>query len=210
MHFHPRPNEHGQPHPIATPHSPTPLDTWADPEAIATAVPDGPMPVAIGNLALSHAQLPEDVSGLEALAAACDFDEPAFAPNAHLKASAGAVVLEEDGRIWLMSPSNGFGGYANTFPKGRQDPGLSLRATAIKEVFEETGLLIRLTGFLLDQDRSITRCRYYLARRVTGNPADMGWEAQAVHLVPRARLAAMAAHVRDASIVAAVLAHTGA
>lgn len=58
-------------------------------------------------------------------------------------------------------------------------------AGAIKEAFEETGLMVELVGFLVDVLRTTTYSRYYLARRIGGNPADMAWEAQAVMLVPR-------------------------
>ena len=46
--------------------------------------------------------------------------------------AAGAVVLEPEGRVWVIHPSNAFGGYRATFPKGKQEPGLSLEQTAIK------------------------------------------------------------------------------
>ena len=37
--------------------------------------------------------------------------------------------------------------------------------------------------------RSLSYTRYYLAQRVGGSPADMGWESQAVLLVPVNQLA---------------------
>ncbi|HWQ09024.1 MAG TPA: hypothetical protein VN436_07955, partial [Holophaga sp.] len=37
-------------------------------------------------------------------------------------------------------------------------------------------------------DRSLSRVRYYVGKRVGGSPAGMGWEAQAVSLVPKERL----------------------
>jgi ADP-ribose pyrophosphatase YjhB (NUDIX family) len=100
--------------------------------------------------------------------------------------SAGAVIIEADGRIWLFEPTNHYRGYKYTFPKGRVEDGFSLRAAAAKEVFEETGLLVRIGRFLIDVKRTHTRTRYYLAERIAGTPSDMGWEAQAVLLVPRA------------------------
>lgn len=45
----------------------------------------------------------------------------------------------------VCHPSNAFGGYRATFPKGKREPGLSLEQTAIKETFEEAGLVIALT-----------------------------------------------------------------
>jgi ADP-ribose pyrophosphatase YjhB (NUDIX family) len=112
------------------------------------------------------------------------------------------VIEEEDGRIWLVAPSNRFGGYDATFPKGRVDAGSSLQASAIREAFEESGLQVAITGFLADSLRSQTYTRYYRARRVGGTPAAMGWETQAVHLVPRAQLARVATHANDQHLIA--------
>lgn len=39
---------------------------------------------------------------------------------------------------------------------------------------------------------------YYLAERVGGNLEDMGWEPQAVMLVPKAQLAKVVVHPNDA------------
>ena len=39
-----------------------------------------------------------------------------------------------------------------------------------------------------DIKRTTSVARYYLAHRVGGSPADMGWESQAVRLVPLAQL----------------------
>ena len=115
-------------------------------------------------------------------------------------------MVEPDGRVWVVSPSNRFGGYANTFPKGKNDlaQALCLRANALKEVYEEAGLQVELTGYLCDCVRSTTITRYYLACRLGGNPADMCWETQAVHLVPLAQLAAFVSHPNDQSILAAL------
>lgn len=103
------------------------------------------------------------------------------------RAASGAVVVEPDGRVWLVAPTNAYGGYKATFPKGTSN-GRDLRATAIKEVFEESGLQVELSAFLVDVSRSLSRTRYYLAHRTGGSPAVMGWESQAVHLAPLSRL----------------------
>ncbi len=55
-------------------------------------------------------------------------------------------------------------------------------------MFEAAGLRVRLQRHLVDVKRTQSYTRYYLAERVGGNPADMGWESQAVMLVPRADL----------------------
>jgi 8-oxo-dGTP pyrophosphatase MutT (NUDIX family) len=134
------------------------------------------------------------------------FAEPNFQHITGKQAAAGAVIQEADGRVWIVSPTNAFGGYKNTFPKGRVGTGeeASLQYTAIKEVFEETGLLVVLTGFLVDVERSTTVTRYYWARRYAGTPAEMGWESQAVHLIPPQHLPAWLKHKYDQPILQAI------
>jgi len=111
-----------------------------------------------------------------------DLEDPPFEAMG-LKPAAGAVVVEPDGRVWLVAPTNAFGGGTATFPKGQAN-GMDLRATALKEVFEEAGLRVEIITHLVDVTRSTTRTRYFLARRTGGNPADMCWESQAVMLAP--------------------------
>ena len=207
IHLHPKPDDHGQPVRLRAPSTPSPMATWSSPQHAATVLPGGPMPGVLNGLALQRwDDAPVTPAGWEARAAVCPVPEPAFERPSGFKAAAGAVVLEPDGRFWLVSPSNGFGGYANTFPKGTVDPGAGLQATALKEVFEESGLQVRLVDFLVDVRRSQSYTRYYLARRVGGHPADMGWETQAVHLVPPARLAEFLTNHNDAPILQAILA----
>ena len=79
---------------------------------------------------------------------------------------------------------------------------MSLRATAIREAWEECGLRVVLGGFLADVVRSQSKTRYYRARRVGGRPADMGWESQAVSLVPRTQLGEVLVNPNDAPLVA--------
>jgi 8-oxo-dGTP pyrophosphatase MutT (NUDIX family) len=130
-------------------------------------------------------------------------DEPPYILPPGMKAAAGAVVIEDDGRVWLVSPTNAFGGYTATFPKGRVDPAGSLQETAVREVVEESGLVVRLLAFLIDVPRTQTYTRYYIAKRIAGCPSAMGWETQAVHLVPAARLEEIAVHANDAAIIQA-------
>jgi len=51
--------------------------------------------------------------------------------------------------------------------------------------------------------RTQTYTRYYMARRIGGCPAEMGWESQAVHLVPAARLDEVAVHPNDVGVIEA-------
>jgi 8-oxo-dGTP pyrophosphatase MutT (NUDIX family) len=130
--------------------------------------------------------------------------EPPFIVPAGKRAAAGAIVVEPDGRVWLTAPSNGFAGYQATFPKGRVDSGMTLQATAIKECYEESGLHVELIAFIGDYSRSLTHTRFYLARRVGGTPADMGWESQAVHLVPPSKILAVLNQINDHVVALAI------
>lgn len=189
MQYHPSPRANGQKIVLTHPDKPTRLDTWHNPDEVAVVVPQGNLPKTVCEVEIaSWAQAPDTTEAWQALADCHYVEAPAFDCPAGLKAAAGVVTRESDGRCWLVAPSNGFGGYKTTFPKGTQEPGLSLQACAIKEAFEESGLQVELTGFLMDVTRSGSYTRYYTARRVGGNPADMGWESQAVLLVPGAKL----------------------
>lgn len=188
MVIHPRPNNYGAAVPIKQPHTPSPLSIWADPLQIATAVPGMAVPESMNGIALeTWTGAPRDRAEWMHLCHTDEIDEPPFDPMGKNPA-AGTVVLEADGRVWLVAPTNQFGGYQATFPKGHVSSGMSFQATAVKETFEEAGLWVKLTAHLIDVTRSTTRTRYYLARRVGGNPADMDWESQAVLLAPMDRL----------------------
>lgn len=188
MNFHPCLNESGQKVPLKNPDQSSPLESWSDSAAVACVVPLGELPESICGLAISTWIAPSNHANWQAIADGNHVNEPTFNLPPGLKAAAGVVVREPDGRFWMVSPSNGFGGYKTTFPKGTQEKGLSLQASAIKEAYEEAGLQVELTGFLLDVKRSTSFTRYYTARRVGGNPARMGWESQSVLLVPKAEL----------------------
>jgi 8-oxo-dGTP pyrophosphatase MutT (NUDIX family) len=204
--YHPKRNDKGQLVVIKHPSQPTPLAAWADPTATATVVPGGPMPAALNGVPFANwTDVPADPQGWQALPGQA-LAEPQYLPHAWKDTAAGVVVEEADGRIWLVAPSNAYGGYTATFPKGRVELGLSLPASALKEAYEEAGLRVALTSFLADAERSQTRTRYYLARRLGGNPADMGWESQAVHLVPRAQLAGFLTNPNDLPLHEALLA----
>lgn len=207
--FHPHKDEAGQPVELKQPSQATSMASWADPRQMATVVPGGPMPERLnGMVVLSWTDAPTDVAGWEKLAEQQQeaFTEPAIASVPGKPPASGVVVLESDGRVWVVSPSNQHGGYVNTFPKGKLDLGLGLRANALKEAFEESGLQVELTGFLCDSVRSTSITRYYTAKRVGGHPGDMGWETQAVHLVPRDQLASVATHKNDQGVLEALAA----
>ncbi|MEJ8827100.1 NUDIX hydrolase [Variovorax humicola] len=202
--FHPRLDDAGQPVSILHPSVATPAAAWADPSAVVVVVPDGEAPAALNGVPVAPWQPPAD--WWDAEAARRPVAEPPFAPPAGLAPAAGVVLLEPDGRVWLAQPSNGFGGVAHVVPKGRHDAGL-LAAAAMREAWEELGLVTRLTGHLIDLARTMTFTRYYVGRRIGGHPGAMGWESQASILCPIARLHELLTRPHDGPLVAAILAH---
>lgn len=202
---HPRPDANGNVVKLLNPSTPTPQWTWTDASSTAVVVPDGPIPDVSNNIPIAcWRDAPRNSAGWEALAEGCRIPEPDFVVPKGKKAAAGVAVLEKDGRVWLVAPSNAFGGYPVTFPKGTRDPGMSLQASALREAFEEAGLAVMLTRHLVDVPRSTSFTRYYLARRVGGNPAEMGWESQAVLLAPIVALPALLTNKNDLPIIQAL------
>lgn len=186
--IHPNLNDKGHPVIVNEPSKATGPETHDDPAAIATFLPGGKTPASLNGVPFTPwADAPTTAEDWDVVEGQnFDVDEPEFSPTK--EAAAGVVIEEEDGRVWVIHPTNQFGGYQGTFPKGHVEDGINLQASAIKEAFEETGLKVEITGFLMDAERTTTTCRYYTARRVGGTPRAAGWESQAVSLVPRSKL----------------------
>ncbi len=140
------------------------------------------------------------LKGVNGLKFSAGHIDPASIPDTHLESdlhpvelehrdnhvSSGAVIVEPDGRLWLVEPKNNFGGYQNTFPKGTHEAGLTLQQNAHKEVHEETGLHIKIKSVLGDFKGDLSTTRYYMAERVGGDPrAHRPDETSAVKLVTK-------------------------
>lgn len=196
--IHPKPNGRGQYLVITSPHSPGPEAYWHMADQIGTFLPEGPVPAALNGIpCATWREAPTSLDDWSRVPGQLpDLVEPPFDPQGKQPA-AGLIIEETDGRIWIVCPTNRFAGCAASFPKGRVDECLSLQVTAIKETFEETGLQVTITGLVGDFPGVITLARYYRARRVGGTPADMGWESQAVLLVPKKQLVAVVNLPRD-------------
>ena len=78
-----------------------------------------------------------------------------------------------------------------------------MRSNAIKEAWEESGLAVQLTRHAADAERRTSFTRYYHAKRIGGHPKNMGWESQAVSLIPKSQLHNVVNHPNDAVLVAA-------
>ncbi len=174
-----------------TPTLPTGPDTWHDPSAIAVFVPGGACPAALCDIPMQQATLPSRGACLAGLVGngAQDPEWATLAGQPDLTRKAGAIVVESDGRIWVIEPTNHYWDTIASFPKGTLDGDACPRLTALREVFEETGLVVQLGEHLADVQRDDAIVRLYRAERVTGRPVDMGWESQSVRLVPPDHLA---------------------
>lgn len=176
-------NDKGQPVTVNYPSKPSGKETWANKDKTATFVPGGETPSTLNNVPMKSWSPPKEgwhaVGGNnERLEALFPFERPGPGKST----GAGVLIVEPDGRIWLTKPTNEFGGYKQTYPKGTVESGLTMQQNAIKEAWEETGLKVKITGVLGDYDRTTSRARMYIAERVGGTPKDMGWESQAVRL----------------------------
>lgn len=187
---HPQKGEKGERVVIHEPSRESAEATWYNPNATATFVPDGNVPKEINGIAIHDwSDAPITTGGWNFVDGVNhDLDEPPFIVPSGKRRASGVIVQEKDGRVWMISPTNRFGGYNNTFPKGGAEEGLSDQANALKECFEESGLKVKITGFIGDFERTTSVGRMYLAERVGGDPTQCGWETQAVRLVPKGDL----------------------
>lgn len=205
--IHPKPDDKGEAVTIDHPSKPTGPETWDAPGATATWTPCSMVPATLNGVAIERwREAPTSEYGWNSTAARLHIDEPPMAAQAGKAPASGCITIESDGRLWIVSPTNKFGGYTNTFPKGKTESKLPLQANAIKEAFEESGLQVELLAFIGDFERKTSMTRYYLARRVGGSPAEMSWESQAVHLVPQADLPKLLTHTADAAVLEALAA----
>ena len=72
---------------------------------------------------------------------------------------------------------------------------------AAEAVHDQRGI-----GWLGDFARTQTFTRFYIARRIGGHPAHMGWESQAVHLVTPAQARVLLNRDTDRAVLDALLA----
>lgn len=179
---HPKVNDKGATVTINYPSKPSHQSTWSDHTKTAVFTPGSNTPDVLNNVPMKSWSPPK--AGWGAVTGTnekLEKDFP-FEPTPNKKVGAGVVVVEPDGRIWLTRPTNSFGGYQNTYPKGTVEDGLTMQQNAIKEAWEETGLKVKITGVLGDYERDTSKARFYLAVRTGGTPKDMGWESQAISL----------------------------
>lgn len=209
--LHPCLDENGKPVVVAHPSGSTDRAAWLDPKRTATLSRTLPpdIPEAVNGIAFSET-VPvqgEDPRQWRAITPDAVAGEPNFVLPPGFRATSGCVVLEPDRRVWIVHPTNEFMGTKATFPKGRVEPVLSLAQNAVKETFEEAGIVVEPFAFLTDVARRIVVTRYYLARRTGGAPALAGWESQVVSLMPFEQAAAALNREGDQAVLSALKAY---
>lgn len=189
-HHHPQLGEKGQQVLISRPHHASSATTWHNGDSVATFVPHGDVPLSLNGVKMmpwrDAPKTPEGWNYAEGINR--KIIEPKMQAPMGKHVAAGVIIEEPDGRVWLIAPTNQYGGYEASFPKGTAEEGLSLQANALKEAWEESGLKVQITDFLGDFERTTSVCRMYKAKRIGGDPTMCGWETQAVHLVPKGHL----------------------
>jgi 8-oxo-dGTP diphosphatase len=100
-----------------------------------------------------------------------------------MKISYGGVVINQDGQVLLREPAGHFGGYVWTFPKGEPNAGETAEQTALREVFEETGVKGRIVAKMPGAFRGSTTDNEYFLMAPVEDIKDFGDETKTVRWV---------------------------
>jgi len=124
----------------------------------------------------------------------------------------GVVVRHESGRAWLVvgSRRRERDGWTWTLPKGTPKPGETREETALREVAEETGLEVRITGPLDSIEYSFVQAgqrihktvHYFMMEAAGGDLARHDHEFEQVRWVTFAEAASMLTFESERSLVA--------
>ncbi len=113
---------------------------------------------------------------------------------------AGMMLFTPDGKLVIVDPTNEFGGYKTTYPKGGVEEGMTLQETAVKEVYEESGFKAKVVGLLGDYEKGYSHVRYYMGVIEDGAPWDAHYETASVQIVPLDDARALFNQVQDKAI----------
>jgi len=203
---------------IHMPTTPTPPSLWQRTDISLVFVPGAPAPAMLNGIPMRSVAPPADahawlVHCMEDIAVDAPYPL-GFASNG--RPTAGVVIFEgwPVPRIWLVVPSNQYGGRV-TLPQGGVDADEPPPVAGLRELFEESGLFARLRGvvgdFGLEYDptprefRAATSnyIRFFWGDRTSGTVRDAGWETQAVILATYHDALRLLERPRDRAVVRA-------
>jgi 8-oxo-dGTP pyrophosphatase MutT (NUDIX family) len=132
--------------------------------------------------------------------------------SARATSAGGIVVSTERDRPSLVvgMRRRGRDGVTWTLPKGTPSPGETTEETALREVFEETGLEVRIVGplpsieyaFIQDGTRIRKTVHYFLMEPVGGDLSRHDHEFETVRWVPFAEAGALLSFQTERDLVA--------
>ncbi len=124
----------------------------------------------------------------------------------------GIVVRHESGRAWLVvgSRRRERDGWTWTLPKGTPKSGETREETALREVAEETGLEVRITGaldsieywFVQSGQRIHKTVHYFMMEPTGGDLANHDHEFEQVRWIPFAEAPSMLTFETERTLVA--------
>lgn len=92
----------------------------------------------------------------------------------------GGVLINRTGQVLLREPANHYDGYVWTFAKGRPDPGETPEQTALREVFEETGLLASIISVIPEVFAGSTTSNVFFLMEPVGAPQAFSHETASI------------------------------
>ena len=122
-------------------------------------------------------------------------------PMADHITSAGVIIIEDDGRIYVRKVTNAFAGYKWSFAKGRVEAGVSVEQTALNELREEMGLEAKLLRVLGDYKGQTGITRFFLGEATGGDTSSHGSETEEVRLVSRVEARGLLNVARDRQVL---------
>ena len=144
-----------------------------------------------------------------------DADDPRSWPVKRAQ-SFGGVVVRPEGEsvaVAMIRTRNLKDEQVWTLPKGTPDEGEAPQDTALREVHEETGLEVEVSGragdveywFVLDGVRHHKRVRFFLMRVTGGDPTAHDNEVEEVALVEGAQAAGMLSYQSERKVLSDAL-----
>src|SRR5712671_5047004 len=114
--------------------------------------------------------------------------------------SAGGVVIDRRGRIALVRQRDRKGRWRWTLPKGRVNPGETVEAAAVREVYEESGLRARIVRPIGLHDGRL-HFTYFFEMEIERDDGVHDRETKEVRLVSFVETARMLRSRRDLRVV---------